>query len=125
MNKKKILITSSSTKHSLVNSVYKNLKGLDIEILLGDTNPDAPSKYYGYNFLIMPKVPNEFEIIYKLFIDKISNLLNNLGININTVPVLDLRYKGSSNIIGDRSFSKDPKIVSIIGNICIKNFRKN
>jgi len=69
MNKKKILITSSSTKHSLVNSVFKNLKGLDVEILLGDTNPDAPSKYYGYNFLIMPKVPNKFEIIYKLLKD--------------------------------------------------------
>ena len=48
-----------------------------------------------------------------------------LGININTVPVLDLRYKGSSNIIGNRSFSKDPKVASTIGDICIKNFRKN
>jgi len=48
-----------------------------------------------------------------------------LGININTVPVLDLRYKGSSNIIGDRSFSKDYKIVSKIGDICIRNFKEN
>ena len=48
-----------------------------------------------------------------------------LGININTVPVLDLRQKRSSNIIGDRSFSRDPKIVSQIGDICIKNFSKN
>ena len=51
----------------------------------------------------------KFDIIYKLFVDKISYLLKNLGININTVPVLDLKYKGSSNIIGDRSFSKNPK----------------
>ncbi len=80
------------------------------------------SEYFG-NLYIKDK--NQFYLIYKLFIDKISNLLNNLGININTVPVLDLRYKGSSNIIGDRSFSKDPKIVSKIGDICIKNFRIN
>lgn len=62
----RILITSSSTKHSLVKSVDKNLKGLDMEIVLGDTNPYAPSKYYGYEFIIMPKVPNKLERIYKL-----------------------------------------------------------
>ena len=45
-----------------------------------------------------------------------------IGANINTLPVLDLRLKGSSSIIGDRSFSKDPKIVSKIGDICINNF---
>ena len=43
----------------------------------------------------------------------------------NTVPVLDLRVKGSSNVIGDRSYSKNPKIVSKIGNFCIENFHKN
>ena len=48
-----------------------------------------------------------------------------MGVNINTSPVLDLRVKGASNIIGDRSFSKDPKIVSKIGDLCINNFKKN
>ena len=67
----------------------------------------------------------QFNLIYKLFIDKTSHILSNLGININTVPVLDLRYKGSSNIIGNRSYSNDVKIVSKIGDICIKNFKNN
>ena len=67
----------------------------------------------------------KFNIIYKLFIDKTRHLLNMLGININTVPVLDLRYKKSSKIVGDRSFSSNPKIVSNIGDICIENFKKN
>ncbi len=80
------------------------------------------SEYFGKIFI---KDKTEFNMIYKLFIDKISFFLKNLGININTVPVLDLRYKGSSNIIGDRSFSKNPKIVSSIGDICIKYFREN
>ena len=56
------------------------------------------------------KNKREFKVIFKLYIDKISFLLFNLGININTVPVLDLRYKGSSNIIGNRSYSKIPKL---------------
>ena len=80
------------------------------------------SEYFGKIFI---KEKKKFNLIYKLFIDKISNLLLNLGININTVPVLDLRYKGSSNIIGDRSFSKNPKIVSQIGKLCIKYFKNN
>ena len=67
----------------------------------------------------------KFDLFYKLFIDKTSYLLNHLGININTVPVLDLRCKGSSKVIGDRSFSRNPKVVSKIGDICIKNFKKN
>jgi beta-N-acetylhexosaminidase len=61
---------------------------------------------------------------YKIFINKTSHLLKLTGININTVPVLDLRLKGSSNVIGDRAFSKNPKIVSEIGDFCIKHFHQ-
>ena len=67
----------------------------------------------------------EFKFFYKLFIDKTSYLLKLIGVNINTSPVLDLRVSGASNIIGDRSFSKDPKIVSKIGDYCIELFHKN
>ena len=67
----------------------------------------------------------EFKIFFKLFIDKTSHLLNLIGVNINTMPVLDLNLKGSSNIIGNRSYSKDPKIVSKIGDICIDFFHQN
>ena len=67
----------------------------------------------------------EFKFLYELIINKTSYLLKSMGINLNTVPVLDLRVKGSSNIIGDRSFSKDPLKVSRIGDYCIKNFHKN
>jgi beta-N-acetylhexosaminidase len=80
------------------------------------------SEYFGNLFI---KDKKKFNVIYKLFIDQTSYFLSLLGININTVPVLDLRYKGSSNIIGNRSFSHDPKIVSKIGDICIKRFNKN
>ena len=71
------------------------------------------------------KRKKDFNLIYKLFVDRISHILRSLGININTVPVLDLRYKGSSNIIGDRSFSRNPKIVSAIGDLCIRYFKNN
>ena len=62
---------------------------------------------------------------YKIYIDQISYLLNELGININTVPVLDVRRLKSSNIIGDRSYSSIAKNVSKIGDFCIKEFTKH
>jgi len=80
------------------------------------------SEYFGKLFI---KNKREFLINYKLFVDKVSYLLKNLGININTVPVLDLRYSSSSKVIGDRSFSDNIKIVSDIGDLCIKYFREN
>ena len=69
--------------------------------------------------------PKKFYHYYLTFINKISNLIKQVGANINTLPILDLRVKGSSQIIGDRAFSTNPKIVSKIGDICIKNFHKN
>ena len=80
------------------------------------------SEFFGKKY---KKNYSEFKFYYSLFIDKTSYLLNSIGVNINTSPVLDLRMKGCSNIIGDRSFSKDPKIVSKIGDFCINLFHKN
>ena len=67
----------------------------------------------------------EFNLYYKLFIDKTSYLLKSIGVNVNTSPVLDLRIKGASNVIGDRAFSKDPKVVSKIGDYCIDYYHQN
>jgi len=80
------------------------------------------SEYFGNLFY---KDKRKLNIIYKLFIDKTSYLLKTIGVNINTMPVLDLKVKGSSNIIGDRSFSRNKKIVSIMGDFCIKFFHEN
>ena len=52
-------------------------------------------------------------------------MLKNLGVNINTVPVLDVKRKYSSKIIGDRSFSSNPVIVSKLGKLCIDLYSKN
>jgi len=80
------------------------------------------SEFFGKEYL---KNKSKFELIYKLYINKTAFLLKQMGININSVPVLDLKIKGSSNIIGDRSYSHDSSIVSKIGDICIKNFHDN
>ena len=86
------------------------------------TFSNLTSEYFGNLF---QKDKMKLNIIYKLFVDKTSHLLKLIGVNINTVPVLDLRVKGASNIIGNRSFSKDKIIISKMGDLCIKLFHAN
>ena len=67
----------------------------------------------------------KFYIYYDIYIKQICYLLNLLGININTVPVLDVRRKITNKVIGNRSFSSNPFLVSKLGKVCIKKFHKN
>ena len=85
-------------------------------------NDLSTSEFFGN---LYSKDRKNFNVKYNEFIRETANHLKLIGVNLNTVPVLDLRLKGSSSIIGDRSFSHDPKVVSRIGDICIENFHKN
>tara|TARA_B100001142_G_scaffold285563_1_gene299940 strand:+ start:1006 stop:1956 length:951 start_codon:yes stop_codon:yes gene_type:complete len=85
-------------------------------------NDLSTSEFFGNLYSKDRKI---FNVKYNEFITETANHLKLIGVNLNTVPVLDLRLKGSSSIIGDRSFSHDPKVVSRIGDICIENFHKN
>ena len=80
--------------------------------------PQYFSKIYNNN-------RKKFFLYYELYINSISSILNNIGININTVPVLDICRKKTNKIIGNRSFSNNPKIVSKLGNYCINYFSMN
>ena len=71
------------------------------------------------------KNPKKFHLYYKVYIDQISYVLNLIGANINTVPVLDLRRKFSHNVIGDRAFSFNKKHVKKIGDVTINLFKMN
>ena len=67
----------------------------------------------------------KFSTYSKVYIEQMSYLLKQMGININTVPVLDVRRAKSNKIIGSRSFSTNPKVVSKIGDIFIELYQKN
>jgi len=62
---------------------------------------------------------------YQIYINTISEILNKIGVNINTVPVLDVRRLKTNRIINDRSYSSKKKVVSELGNYCIKYYGKN
>ncbi len=73
---------------------------------------------YGFN----PKTCLTF---YKNYINNLSRILKKIGININTVPVLDVLRKNTNKIIGNRSFSSDPKVVKLLGKICVQQYKLN
>jgi len=78
--------------------------------------------YFGKLFLTNKK---KFNTYYKIYIDQISYLLRQIGVNINTVPVLDVRRKKTSSIIGNRSYGYKPQFIDKIGDFCISNFHNN
>ncbi len=65
------------------------------------------------------------EMIYKYYLNSICSVLKDAGININTIPVMDLLNKKTHKIIKNRCYSKNSKIVRKLGKICIDNLKKN
>ena len=71
------------------------------------------------------KNKKKFNLYYKVYVDQISYVLNLIGVNINTVPVLDLRRNFSHKIIGNRSYSFNKNVINEIGDITINLFHYN
>ena len=63
------------------------------------------------------------ENLYKEYLNSICNILNKTGVNINTIPVLDVIHKKAHKIIGNRSYSNHLKTIISLGNICIDFLR--
>ncbi len=127
-------IKSIQQTQMLTNSIKKIFKNENYPILIDEEggrvsrlknfidNSIFTAKYFGDLYKTNNK---KFDLYYSVYIKQISYLLRTLGININSVPVLDVRRFKSHNIIGDRSYSSDKTIVSKIGNICIEKFHNN
>ncbi len=119
---------------NLTSSIKKIFKNNNFPILIDEEggkvsrlkkiidNSLFSAKYFGD---LYKKNNSKFNLYYDVYIKQISYLLRLLGININTVPVLDIRRPISKIIIGDRSFSNDKNLVSKIGDICINKFHQN
>ena len=127
-------IKSIQQTQILTSSIKKIFKNENFPILIDEEggrvsrlrnfidNSIFTAKYFGDLYKLNNK---KFEEYFSVYVKQISYLLRTLGININSVPVLDIRRSKSHNIIGDRSYSSDKKVVSKIGNICIEKFHSN
>ncbi len=63
--------------------------------------------------------------VYKEYLNSLSLILKDLGINMNTIPVLDILKPYTNKIIGNRSFSNDKKVVTELGKLTIKYLNLN
>jgi len=127
-------IKSIKQTQTLTNSIKKIFKNENYPILIDEEggrvsrlknfidNSIFTAKYFGD---LYKKNNKKFEIYFSIYVKQISYLLRTLGVNINSVPVLDIRRFKSHSVIGDRSYSSSKKIVSEIGNICIQKFHTN
>ncbi len=80
-------------------------------------NHNINANYFGSLYKINPKVAQK---IYEIYLKSLCENLKKIGVNINTIPVLDVLRKNTNKIIGKRSFSDNEKIVKKFGETTIK-----
>ena len=118
----------------LINDIKKSIKDRNYPILIDQEGGEVSrlNKIVDMSFLtqayfgkLYKRNKKDFIEHYSIYINKVCEILKYVGININTVPVLDVRRRYSSKVIGNRSFSEDPTEVSAIGQLCINLYNKN
>ena len=127
-------IKNISQLKSLVQSIKKIFKDKKYPILIDQENGNVSrlNKLIDLSFFsqklfgqLYERDKILFNNIYKVYINKVCDIFKKVGININTVPVLDVLKKNSHKIIKNRSYSNNPNKVSKLGKICIDLFEKN
>ena len=127
-------ILSKNQAINLIKKIRKIMKDKNYPILIDEeggmvsrlsnflNNSIYNQKYFGELYELNKKIGASF---YKIYIDSLSKVLINIGININTVPVLDLYKTKANKIIANRSYSENPSIVNELGQLCVKFYKKN
>ena len=117
----------------LINNIRKLTKDKNFPILIdeeGSTvsrlkniiNHNFSASYFGDLYLINKKLSIK---LYKKYLYSLCLNLKKIGINFNTIPVLDVLRINTSKVIGNRSFSSRKKIVKKLGQITVKQCCKN
>jgi beta-N-acetylhexosaminidase len=120
-------IESLTQIKNLIKEVKKFTKDSNFPILIdeeGSTvsrlkdimNHDVSANYFG-NLYCDNKILSIK--LYKVYLNSLCKKLKNIGININTIPVLDVLRDNTSQVIGKRGFSKKKKIIKELGKITI------
>ncbi len=97
-------------------------EGSTVSRLKDIINHNITANYFGDFYSFNNKVCIQ---IYKNYLKALCKNLRNIGINVNTIPVLDVLRKNTSKVIGKRSFSKNKKIVKKLGKITVEQCHQN
>jgi len=90
--------------------------------LSGIINHSLSANFFGKLFLINKKL---CIYMYTEYLNSLCKYLKSIGININTIPVLDVLRNKTSKVIGSRSFSNKKEIVKKLGKITVNQCHKN
>ena len=118
---------------NLIKDIKKFVKDIKFPILIdeeGSTvsrlkniiNHNFEANYFGQLYKLDKKIATK---LYQNYLKSLCDNLRNIGININTIPVLDVLRNNTNDIIGKRSFSKDQDIVRDLGKITINECHSN
>ena len=121
-------IKSKIQAQKLIKSIRKYVKdkkfpilideeGSSVSRLRGLINHNFNANFFGNLYKINKKIAVN---LYKNYLKSLSNELYKLGININTIPVLDVLRHNTNAVIGNRSFSENKFIVKELGKITVK-----
>ena len=121
-------IKSLNQIQNLIKNIKKCVKDKKFPILIDEEGMEVSrlSRILNHNinanlFGSLYDKDKQFAIsLYKLYLRSLCINLRKIGININTIPVLDVLRKSTHSIIGKRSFSKKKEIVKHLGKITVK-----
>ena len=121
-------IKSLSQIQNLIKNIKKCVKDKKFPILIDEEGMEVSrlSRILNHNinanlFGSLYEKDKQFAIsLYKLYLRSLCINLRKIGININTIPVLDVLRKGTHSVIGKRSFSKKKEIVKYLGKVTVK-----
>ena len=91
-------------------------EGATVSRLINLINHNFEANYFGNLYKVDKKIAIK---LYKNYLKSICDNLKKIGININTIPVLDVLRANTNDVIGKRSFSKDKEVVKELGKITI------
>ena len=127
-------ISNFNQTKRLIENIRKSMKDKNFPILIDEEggkvcrlssflkNTQFSQNFFGDMYHNNKKISAS---IYKYYIYSLCEIFKLLGININTVPVLDLLKKNTSSIIGRRAYSKNKTVIKALGKICIDSYKKN
>ena len=110
----------------------RDLAGRDVPILIDQEGgrvarlrpPHWPEFPTGERFgLLYDKAPITAIEACRLNALALAALLKDLGINVDCLPLLDVRDTQGHDIIGDRSFGTEPMVVSALGKAVLDGFK--
>ena len=121
-------IKSLNQIQNLIKNIKKCVKDKKFPILIDEEGMEVSrlSRILNHNinanlFGSLYDKDKKFAIsLYKLYLRSLCVNLRKIGINFNTIPVLDVLRKSTHSIIGKRSFSKKKEIVKHLGKITVK-----